>query len=74
MAFGTHLHGRDAQVIVLEGTHAWRGRVVSPAGHVLAEGDAADRDAAEQSAEDEACAVHPPIPHLMDEMLLTLAV
>ena len=47
MAFGTHLHGRDAQVIVLEGTHAWHWRVVSPAHHVLAEGDTPDHDSAE---------------------------
>jgi hypothetical protein len=36
---------------------------------VFAEGDAMDRDAAEQAAEDEACAVHPPTPHLLDELL-----
>jgi hypothetical protein len=69
MAFGTHLHGRDAEVIVREGSHAWHWRVVTPAGHVLAEGDAPDRDAAEQAAEDEASAVHPPTPQLVDEML-----
>ena len=69
MAFGVHLHGRDAEVLVVEGSHTWRWRVVSPAGHLLAEGNAADREAAEQAAEDEVCAVHPPTPHLMDEMI-----
>ena len=69
MAFATHLHGRDAEVLVREGAHLWHWRVVSPSGHVLAEGDAPDRDAAEQAAEDEACAVHPPTPHLLDELL-----
>ncbi len=68
-AFATHLHGREAEVSVGEGLHRWHWRVLSPAGHVLAEGDAPDRDAAEQAAEDEASAVHPPTPHLVDELL-----
>jgi len=53
MAFATHLHGRDAEVTVAEGAHTWHWRVVSPTGHVLAEGDAVDRDAAELAAESE---------------------
>jgi hypothetical protein len=69
MALATHLHGREALVTVAEGSHLWHWRVASATGHVLAEGDAADRDAAEQAAEDEVCAVHPPTPHLMDELL-----
>jgi hypothetical protein len=69
MAFATHLHGRDADVSVLDGAHAWHWRVLAPSGHVMAEGDAPDRDAAEQAAEDEVCAVHPPSDHLLDEML-----
>ncbi len=69
MAFATHVHGRDAEATVDEGTHVWHWRVISPAGHVLAQGCAPDREAAEQAAEDEACAVHPPTPHLMDELL-----
>jgi hypothetical protein len=69
MAFAAHIHGREAHVCVCEGVHLWHWRVVSPAGHVLAEGDAPDREAAEQAAEDEACAVHPPTAHLLDEML-----
>jgi hypothetical protein len=36
---------------------------------VLAEGDAADRDAAELAAESEVSAVHPPTDHLMDELV-----
>jgi hypothetical protein len=69
MAFATHLHGRDAEVSVAEGAHRWHWRVLSPAGHVLAEGDAADRDEAEAAAEDEICAVHPPTEHLIDELV-----
>ena len=69
MAFRAHLHGRDAEVSVAEGAHAWRWRITSPTGKVLAEGDAPDRDGAEQAAEDEVCAVHPPSAHLIDEML-----
>jgi hypothetical protein len=69
MALATHLHGRDAEVSVAEGAHTWHWRVLSATGHVLAEGSAPDRDAAEQSAEDEICAVHPPSAHLMDDLL-----
>lgn len=69
MALATHLHGREALVSVAEGCHLWHWRVSSLTGHVLAEGNAPDRDAAEQAAEDEVCAVHPPTPHLMDELL-----
>jgi hypothetical protein len=69
MAFAAHLHGRDAQVDVQEGAHTWHWRVISPAGHVLCEGEAFDRDAAERAAEDEVCAVHPPSEHLLDELL-----
>jgi hypothetical protein len=69
LALATHLHGRDAQVSVAEGCARWHWRVQSATGHVLAEGDAPDRDAAEQAAEDEICAVHPPTAHLMDELL-----
>jgi hypothetical protein len=69
MAFGAHLHGREAEVSVADGARAWHWRITTPTGHVLAEGDAPDRDAAEQAAEDEVCAVHPPSAHLIDEML-----
>jgi hypothetical protein len=69
MAFAAHFHGRDAEVSVAEGARLWHWRVVSPAGHLLAEGDASDRDAAEQAAEREVCAVHPPTAHLLDELM-----
>jgi hypothetical protein len=69
MAFGAHLHGRDAEVTVGVGAPRWHWRVVSPAGHALAEGEAPDRDAAEQAAENEVCAVHPPTSHLIDELV-----
>jgi hypothetical protein len=69
MAFTAHFHGRNAEVSVAEGSHTWHWRVVSTTGHTLAEGVARDRDAAEQAAEDEVCAVHPPTTHLMDELL-----
>jgi hypothetical protein len=69
MAFAAHFHGRDATVCVCDGAHLWHWRVATPTGHVLAEGDARDREAAEQAAEHEVCAVHPPTPHLLDELL-----
>ncbi len=69
MAFATHLHGRDAEVTVDEGAHLWHWCVVSPAGHVLAEGVADDRATAEQAAENEVSSVHPPSPHLIDELV-----
>ena len=43
MAFATHLHGRDAEVTVAEGAHTWHWRVVSPTGHLLAEGTPSGR-------------------------------
>lgn len=69
LALRAHLHGRDAEVTVPEGSSRWHWRVLSPAGHVLAEGDAGDRDAAEQAAEEEIFAVHPPTEHLLDELV-----
>ena len=67
--FATHLHGRDL-VVVHEGSPPhWHWRVTSPHGAVLAEGDAPTRDAAEQAAEDEATAVHPPSDTLLDRLL-----
>lgn len=69
MAFRAHLHGRDVEVCVPDGGSTWHWRVVSHAGHVLAEGDAPDRDSAERAAEDEVFAVHPPTAHLIDEMV-----
>ncbi len=69
MAFAAHIHGRDVVVSVCEGVHTWHWRITSPTGHLLAEGDAPDRDAAEPAAEDEVFAVHPPTAHLMDDLL-----
>lgn len=67
--FATHLHGRDL-VVVHEGEPShWHWCVRSPHGAVLAEGDAPTRDAAEQAAEDEATAVHPPTEELLDRLL-----
>ena len=48
---------------------AGTGASSSPGGHLLAEGEAADRDGAEQAAEEEIFAIHPPSEHLIDEML-----
>ena len=69
MTLRAHLHGRDAEITVREGSARWHWQVLSPAGHVLAEGDAPDRDAAEQAAEEEIFSVHPPSDHLLDELV-----
>jgi len=69
MALRAHLHGREAEVLAFEGEHRWRWRVFSPGGHVMAEGNAPDRDAAEQAAEDEIFSVHPPTEHLIDDLV-----
>ncbi len=68
-AFAAHLHGRDLEVLADPVAHRWRWRVTSPHGAVLADGAAPSRDAAEQAAEDEATAVHPPTPELLDRLL-----
>jgi hypothetical protein len=49
--------------------HRWHWKVTSPHGTLLADGYAASRDAAELAAEDEATAVHPPTPELLDRLL-----
>ncbi len=69
MALRAHLHGRDAEVLALEGEHRWHWRVFAPGGHLLAEGEAADRDGAEQAAEEEIFAIHPPSEHLIDDLV-----
>jgi hypothetical protein len=69
MALRAHLHGREAEVLAFEGEHRWRWRVFSTGGHVMAEGNAPDRDAAEQAAEDEIFSVHPPTGHLIDDLV-----
>jgi hypothetical protein len=68
-AFAAHLHGRDLEVLADSTSHVWRWRVTSPHGAVLADGRAPSRDAAEDAAEDEATAVHPPTAELLDRLL-----
>ena len=48
---------------------SWHWQVVAPCGRVLAEGDAPDRRTAEQAAEDEVEAIHPPSDDLIDTLL-----
>ena len=68
-AFATHLHGRNLEVLEDPAAHDWRWRVLSPHGVVLAEGCAPTRAAAEEAAEDEATAIHPPTMELLDRLL-----
>jgi hypothetical protein len=68
-AFAAHLHGRDLKVVTEAAPHHWHWMVTSPHGTLLADGYAASRDAAELAAEDEATAVHPPTPELLDRLL-----
>lgn len=72
-AFASHLHGRDLEVVEEDVEdavgHRWHWMVTSPHGALLAEGYATSRDAAELAAEDEATAVHPPTPELLDRLL-----
>jgi hypothetical protein len=68
-AFAAHLHGRNLEVAAEPLSHRWHWRVSSPHGALLADGYAASRDAAELAAEEEATAVHPPTPELLDRLL-----
>jgi hypothetical protein len=68
-AFAAHMHGRDLEVVAEPAVHAWHWRVSAPHGAVLAEGQAPDMAAAEQAAEDEATAVHPPTAELLERLL-----
>lgn len=68
-AFATHLHGRDLEVIADPAVHAWHWFVRAPHGAVLADGDAPTQQSAEQAAEDEATAVHPPTLELLERLL-----
>jgi hypothetical protein len=68
-AFAAHLHGRDLEVLADPPAHAWRWRVTSPHGAILADGRAPSMNAAEEAAEDEATAVHPPTAELLDRLL-----
>ncbi len=68
-ALATHVHGRDLEVLADPAHHDWRWRVCTPHGEVLAEGEAPDMTAAEQAAEDEATAIHPPTLELLERLL-----
>lgn len=65
----THLHGRDLEIAADPEHHDWHWRVTTPHGAVLAEGDAPGMTEAEQAAEDEATAIHPPTPELLEALL-----
>ena len=69
MAFEGHLHGREMRVDAIEGEHDWRWQVATPHGHLLASGVAPERHAAQQAAEDEVLAVHPPTTTLVEDLL-----
>ena len=68
-ALETHLHGRDLEVTADPVHHAWHWRVTSHHGAVLAEGEAPGMTEAEEAAEDEAMAVHPPTAELLEQLL-----
>ncbi|HEU0244935.1 MAG TPA: hypothetical protein VFQ75_13610 [Candidatus Limnocylindrales bacterium] len=68
-ALATHLHGRELDVVRAGESAPWHWRVASPHGALLAEGDAASCEAAEEAAEREALAVHPPTEALIGRLL-----
>jgi hypothetical protein len=68
-ALETHLHGRTLEVKADPEHHDWHWRVTTPHGAVLAEGDAPGMTEAEQAAEDEATAIHPPTSELVELLL-----
>ena len=68
-ALATHLHGRELDVIRTAQPPCWHWRVASPHGALLAAGDAASCQAAEEAAEREALAVHPPTEMLLARLL-----
>jgi hypothetical protein len=68
-ALATHLHGRDLEVSAHPTHHDWHWRVTTPHGAVLAEGDAPGMTEAEEAAEDEATAIHPPTSELLEQLL-----
>ena len=68
-AFATHLHGRDLEVVAEPATHAWHWWVRAAHGALLADGTAPTQQAAEEAAEDEAMAVHPPTQELLERLL-----
>jgi hypothetical protein len=68
-AFEAHLHGRDLEVAEEAAEGPWAWYVRTPHGALLASGEAPTCDAAEQDAEDEATAVHPPTAELLELLL-----
>ena len=68
-ALATHLHGRELDVMCAGERPCWHWRVASPHGALLAEGDAASCAAAEEAAEREALAIHPPTEALLSRLL-----
>jgi hypothetical protein len=68
-AFAAHVHGRELEVVAEPEAHAWHWWVRTPHGAVLADGRAPDLFHAEEAAEDEATAVHPPTSDLLERLL-----
>jgi hypothetical protein len=68
-AFEAHLHGRSLEVAEETVRGIWTWEVRTPHGVVLAHGMSANREAAEEAAEDEATAVHPPTSELLERLL-----
>jgi hypothetical protein len=68
-AFEAHLHGRDLEVEQEPALHAWHWRVRSPHGALLADGRERDLEKAEEAAEVEATAIHPPTSELLERLL-----
>lgn len=68
-AFATHLHGRDLEVVSDPAAHAWHWWVRTAHGALLADGSAPTAEQAEEAAEDEATAVHPPTAELLERLL-----
>lgn len=67
-AFAAHVHGRDLEVVA-EPARGWHWWVRSPHGALLADGVCPTMEAAEEEAEQEAMAVHPPTPELLERLL-----
>jgi len=68
-AFATHVHGRNLGVRADPSAHGWRWQVRAPHGALLADGMAPTLAAAEEAAENEATAVHPPSEWLLELLL-----
>jgi hypothetical protein len=68
-AVSAHLRGRDLEVRLAAVGGPWHWSVRTHHGRLLAEGDAVTRLAAEEAAEQEVTAVHPPTPALLEALL-----